>query len=50
VAQALADASGQAVIRITPEYVEMDGGAELRIPGGTGYGPCVVPASLNDLA
>ena len=49
-AQALADASGQAVVRITPEYVETDGGAELRIPGGTGYGPCVVPASLNDLA
>jgi hypothetical protein len=28
----------------------MDGGAELRIPEATGYGPCIVPASMNDLA
>ena len=50
VAEALADASGQPVIRITPQYVETDGGAELRIPQGTGYGPCAVPASMTDLA
>ena len=50
VAEALADASGQSVIRITPQYVETDGGAELRIPQGTGYGPCVVSASMTDLA
>jgi hypothetical protein len=49
-AEALADASGQPVIRITPQYVETDGGAELRIPQGTGYGPCIVPASMTDLA
>jgi hypothetical protein len=50
VAEALADASRQPVIRITPQYVETDGGAELRIPQGTGYGPCTVPASMTDLA
>ena len=50
VTKALADASRQPVIRITPQYVENDSGAELRIPQGTGYGPCTVPASMNDLA
>jgi 8-oxo-dGTP pyrophosphatase MutT (NUDIX family) len=50
VAEALADASRQPVIRITPQYVETDGGAELRIPQGTGYGPCTAPASMTDLA
>jgi 8-oxo-dGTP pyrophosphatase MutT (NUDIX family) len=50
VAEALANASGQPLIRITPQYVETNGGAELRIPQGTGYGPCVVPASKTDLA
>jgi 8-oxo-dGTP pyrophosphatase MutT (NUDIX family) len=50
VAEALADASKQPVIRITPQYVETGSGAELRIPQGTGYGPCVVPASMTDLA
>ena len=49
-AEALTSASGQPVIRITPEYVETDGGAALCIPQGTGYGPCVVPASMTDLA
>lgn len=50
VAAALADASAQRIVRITPEYLETGGGAELHIPQGTGYEPCVSPASLNDLA
>jgi len=50
VTEALADASKQPLIQITPQYVETDNGAELRIPQGTGYGPCVVPASMTDLA
>jgi 8-oxo-dGTP pyrophosphatase MutT (NUDIX family) len=50
VTEALADASRQPVIRITPQYIENDDGAELRIPQGTGYRPCTVPASMNDLA
>jgi 8-oxo-dGTP pyrophosphatase MutT (NUDIX family) len=50
VTEALTDASKQPIIRITPQYVETDGGAELRIPQGTGYGPCTVPAFMTDLA
>jgi 8-oxo-dGTP pyrophosphatase MutT (NUDIX family) len=50
VTEALTDASKQPIIRITPQYVETDDGAELRIPQGTGYGPCTVPASMTDLA
>jgi 8-oxo-dGTP pyrophosphatase MutT (NUDIX family) len=50
VTEALTDASRQPIIRITPQYVETDGGAELRIPQGTGYGPCTVSASMTDLA
>jgi 8-oxo-dGTP pyrophosphatase MutT (NUDIX family) len=50
VADALADASGQSVVRITPEWVETESGAELRIPQGTGYSPCAVPAVMTDLA
>jgi len=50
VAEALADASGHPVVRITPEWVETEGGAELRIPQGTGYSPCAVPAVVTDMA
>jgi 8-oxo-dGTP pyrophosphatase MutT (NUDIX family) len=50
VAEALADASGQSVVRITPEWVETESGTELRIPQGTGYSPCAVPAVMTDLA
>jgi len=50
VTEALTNALKQPIIRITPQYVETDDGAELRIPQGTGYGPCAVPASMTDLA
>jgi len=50
VAEALADASAQPVVQITPEWVETENGAELRMPPGAGYAPCVVQAVMTDLA
>jgi hypothetical protein len=50
VTEALANASAQPVVRITPEWVETESGAELRIPPDTGYAPCAVPAVMTDLA
>lgn len=49
VAEAVEAAMRQPLVRIVPEWIETPGGAELRIPHGAGYGPCVVPAVPADL-
>ncbi|UEM25046.1 NUDIX hydrolase (plasmid) [Skermanella mucosa] len=50
VAEAVETAMRQPLVRIVPEWIETSAGAELRIPEGAGYCPCVVPAVPADMA
>jgi len=50
VADALAEAARQPLVRVLPTLVETPRGPVMRIPPDAGYAPCSVPGELVDLA